>query len=53
VAENERAELLDHLNRCRDLLTMMRAPVARQTIIDLIAYLETKLAAMANENDLV
>jgi hypothetical protein len=50
MAENERTDLLDHLNRCRDLLTMMREPVARQTIIDLIAYLETKLAAMADEN---
>jgi hypothetical protein len=36
---DERAELLDHLDRCRDLLAIMRDPEARKTIADLIAYL--------------
>jgi hypothetical protein len=43
---DERQELLDHLNRCRDLLQIMRDPVHRRTIEDLIAYLESKLADM-------
>jgi hypothetical protein len=44
--KHERSELVDHLNRCRDLLRIMRDPTHRQTIADLIAYLESKLAAM-------
>jgi hypothetical protein len=43
---DERAELLDHLDGCRDLLAIMRDPEARKTIADLIAYLGTKLAEM-------
>ncbi len=50
MAENERTELLNPLNRCRDLLMMMRDPAAKKTITDLVAYLETKLAAMVDEN---
>jgi hypothetical protein len=46
VAEDGRAELVDHLNRCRDLLTIMRDPEHRKTIIDLIAFLESKLTKM-------
>jgi hypothetical protein len=46
TAEDERAELIAHLNRCRDLLTIMRDPAHRKTIADLVAYLESKLAAM-------
>jgi hypothetical protein len=42
----ERTELVDHLNRCRDLLSLMKDPVHRKTIADLITYLESKLAAM-------
>jgi hypothetical protein len=46
MAGDERTELVDHLNRCRDLLTIMRDRVHRQTIIDLITFLESKLAKM-------
>jgi hypothetical protein len=46
VAKDERAELLDHLNRCRELLDVMRDPAARATIRDLIVFLELKLVAM-------
>jgi hypothetical protein len=35
-----------HLNRCLALLDLMKDPLARKTIADLIAYLESKLAAM-------
>ncbi len=49
MTRNERAELLEHLNRCRDLLDMMKAPAARRTIIELITYLESKLADMDAE----
>jgi hypothetical protein len=40
---NERAELRLHLNRCRGLLTTLRDPEARETITDLITYLESRL----------
>ncbi len=46
MAKDERTELLDHFNRCRSLLSIMRDAAHRQTITDLIAYLESKLAAM-------
>jgi hypothetical protein len=44
MPKDERTELVDHLNRCRDLLTIMRDPTHRVTIIDLITFLESKLA---------
>ena len=46
MAKDERTELLDHINRCRDLLALMPDPTHRQTIPDLIVYLESKMAAM-------
>lgn len=46
MATDERAELIAHLNRCRDLLQIMRDPVHRRTIEALVAYLESKLVAM-------
>jgi hypothetical protein len=46
VAKDERATLVDHISRGRELLTHLKDPVHRQTILALIAYLETKLAAM-------
>ena len=46
MAKDERTELLDHLGRCRDLLTIMRDLTHRKTIADLIAYLEAKLAGI-------
>jgi hypothetical protein len=45
MAKDERTELLDHINRCR-LLALMPDPTHRQTIPDLIVYLESKMAAM-------
>jgi hypothetical protein len=45
MAKEEHADLLDRLNRCRDLLAVVGDPTHRQTIVDLMAYLETKLAA--------
>jgi hypothetical protein len=44
MTTGERTELVDHLNRCRDLLSLMKDPVHRKTIADLITYLESKLA---------
>jgi hypothetical protein len=46
MAKEEHVDLLDRLNRCRDLLAIMRNPTHPQTIADLIGYLESKLAAM-------
>jgi hypothetical protein len=46
VAEYERAELADHMNRGRELLTHLKDSEHRRTILALITYLETKLAAM-------
>jgi hypothetical protein len=46
VAKDERAELVDHINRGRELLTHLKDPAHRRTVLALIAYLETKLAAM-------
>jgi hypothetical protein len=46
MAQDERAELAAHLDRCRDLLRMIKDPAPRKTIADLIAYLESKLATM-------
>jgi hypothetical protein len=46
MATDDRTELLDHLNRCRDLLAIMRDPTHRQTIADQIVFLESKLVAM-------
>jgi hypothetical protein len=46
MAGDERTELVDHLNRSRDLLTIMRDTMHRQTIIDLITFLESKLTEM-------
>ena len=46
MPQDERAELVAHLNRCRDLLQLLKDPVHRRTIGDLVAYLESKLAAM-------
>jgi hypothetical protein len=43
---NEREALIDQLNRCRDLLHLTNDSVHRRTIIDLVAYLEAKLAEM-------
>jgi hypothetical protein len=50
MAKDERTELVDHLNRCRDLLGLLKDPAHRRTISDLIAYLESKLAAMEARN---
>jgi hypothetical protein len=44
ILKDERTELVDHLSRCRDLLTIMRDPAHRVAIIDLITFLESKLA---------
>jgi hypothetical protein len=44
MPKDERTELVDRLSRCRDLLTIMRDPAHRVTIIDLITFLESKLA---------
>jgi hypothetical protein len=49
TGKDERIELLDHLNRCRELLTIMRDPAHRVTIEDLITYLGSKVAAMGPE----
>lgn len=46
MVRDERVELINHLNRCRDLLTLMRDPVHKKTVADLIEYLEAKLVAM-------
>ena len=46
MAKDERTELLDYLNRCRDLLTIMQDQTHRKSISDLIVYLESKLAGM-------
>jgi hypothetical protein len=46
MAEGGSMELVEHLNRCRDLLTIMRDPVHRKTIIGLITFLESRLAEM-------
>jgi hypothetical protein len=46
MTTDERTELVDHLNRCRDLLALMKDPVHRKKIADLITYLESKLVAM-------
>jgi hypothetical protein len=51
MARDERAALIDHLNRCRDLLTLMKDPAHRKTVADLIAYLEAKLVAMERRCD--
>lgn len=44
MALSDRDELVAHLDRCRDLLQIMRDPMLRLTIEDLIAYLESRLA---------
>ena len=46
MAQDEHAELLPHLNCCRDLLRIMRDPMHRRTNESLAAYLESKLAEM-------
>jgi hypothetical protein len=46
MAKDECTELREHLDRCRDLLIIMRDPGHRKTISDLVASLETKLAEM-------
>lgn len=46
ATDDERTELIDHLNRCRSLLGLMKDPAHRRTIADLIIYLESKLKAM-------
>ena len=44
--ENDHAELIEHLDHCRDLLDLLKDPSARKPVTDLIAYLERTLAAM-------
>jgi hypothetical protein len=51
MTRDERAELIDHLNRCRDLLTLMKDREHRKTVADLIEYLEAKLVAMERRCD--
>jgi hypothetical protein len=46
MADNERAKLLDLVNRCRELLSATRDPAHRRTISDLLSFLESKLAEM-------
>lgn len=46
MAKDERTELVDHLNRCRELLAVTSDPIHRRTVTKLIAYLEEKLAAV-------
>jgi hypothetical protein len=46
AAKNDRDELIKHLSHCRDLLDLLKDPVARKSVTDLIAYLERTLAAM-------
>jgi len=40
----ERNEPVAHRDRCRDLLQIMKDPVCRRTIADLITCLDAKLA---------
>jgi hypothetical protein len=51
MARDERPELIDHLDRCRDLLTLMKDPVHRKAVADLTEYLEAKLVAMERQCD--
>ena len=46
AAKNNRDELTEHLDRCRNLLGLLKDPSARKSVTDLIAYLERTLAAM-------
>jgi hypothetical protein len=46
MPNDERAELIDHLRRCRELLGRTPDRVHRRTIEALLADLESKLAAM-------
>jgi hypothetical protein len=46
TAKDERAGLIDHLNRCRNMLGLASDRINRQTLADLVAYLEKKLAAL-------
>ena len=47
MANDERAELVDHLNRCRELLTVTGGDtIQRRTVSALIGYLESKLKAL-------
>jgi hypothetical protein len=46
LENDERTEMLDQFNPCRGLLSLMRAAVHRQTITDLIIFLDSKLTAM-------
>jgi sarcosine oxidase delta subunit len=42
----EREELVNHINRCRELLAVTRDTHHRKTLIDLLAYLEAKIGAV-------
>lgn len=46
MATNEREELVAHLNRGRELLSILKDPPHRRTITIFVDYLERKLAAM-------
>ena len=50
MAQDERAELRDHINRCLDLLTIITDPTHRATIADLLAYLRTKQVALDHKD---
>jgi hypothetical protein len=44
--DQERAELLSHLRNSMDLLRMIRDPARRKSVIDLVAFLGSRLAKL-------
>ena len=46
MVDKERAELIDHINRCHSLLSVTKDPVHQRTLGDLLSYLALKLAAL-------